>query len=143
MEYLMTYGWAILIVIVVGAVLVYYGVFKPPISKTTSGFGSIAVIDQDYSATLGTLRLYIENRAGDAVTINAVSVTYSTGVQTNCTGLISSTGVYTVPMAGRTWLTCTGEADIAGAMYTPTVIVTYTKAGQSLSSTGTVSGQRS
>ena len=142
MEYLMTYGWAILIVIVVGAVLVYYGVFKPPISKTTSGFGSIAVIDQDYG-TNALLRLYVENRAGDAISISTVNVTNNANAVINCLPLNSSTSSMVLPMAGRAWLSCTGQGDIAGAMYTPTVVITYVKAGQSLSSTGTVSGQRS
>jgi len=35
MEYFMTYGWAILIILIVGGLLVYYGVFSIQISSPT------------------------------------------------------------------------------------------------------------
>ncbi len=46
MEYLMTYGWAILIIVVVVAALYAMGVFKPKASVPYSGFGGdITYID--------------------------------------------------------------------------------------------------
>ena len=139
MEYLMTYGWAILIVIVVGAVLVYYGVFKPPISKTTSGFGSIAVLDHDYASIVGPaqFKMQVENRAGDTVTITDVSID-GTSISGNKGNLPQ-----TLTMGSRIWIIGNTTVGTAGDMYTPTIVITYTKGSQALSSTGTVSGQRS
>ena len=46
-EYLMTYGWAILIILIVAGVLAYYGIFAPSsfLGPTARGFGQIQVLN--------------------------------------------------------------------------------------------------
>ena len=80
MEYLMTYGWAILIIIVVVAALYSLGVFsiKPTVACSPC-FGYFAF--RDYSATAD--EVYIRNGAR---TIQITGVT--NGATTQCTALV-------------------------------------------------------
>ncbi len=76
MEYLMTYGWAILAVVIVGGVLYYYGVFEPDLPDQGCPGASVAVEAGawDYSPE-GSLRFIARNNAGQDITIDSVNVT--------------------------------------------------------------------
>ncbi len=86
MEYLMTYGWAILIILIVGAVLAYYGIFNPaaltPKGGCTSGSLYIASTDWFYDPS-GNVTIRIENRAGQDVNLSNVSGTVAGLMQDN------------------------------------------------------------
>lgn len=80
MEYLMTYGWAILIILVVGAVLYYYGVFTPGrlVGSSITGFTNVHVTRADLNAA-GSLTLVIENRVGEEITMTKIYCPAGTG----------------------------------------------------------------
>ena len=92
MEYLMTYGWAILIVIIVAAALYALGIFNPatytgniPTGFTTLGAPEDWVVESD-----GDVRILLNNRLAKQITIyqmtastTGASDTWSTA---NCTG---------------------------------------------------------
>lgn len=135
MEYLMTYGWAILIVIVVAGVLAYYGVFSPGkiVGPTKSGFAKVEVLQWDLGTT-GTLKLYVENRVGDVINITDVKVGGA-----SITG--SNLPINNVPAGGRNWVTGqTTDIGNTGDSFRIDAVITYTYVGQSLSSTGSLSG---
>jgi len=140
MEYLMTYGWAILIVIVISAVLVYYGLFKPPVGKSINGFGSVMPLDSEYTAA-GNLSLFLENRVGDIIKIIAVSADDGSGSVT----LTGTSGMNkTVSVSGRTWVMgTTGVAGSQGDGFALRVVITYDRGGTDLTTSGTVTGTRS
>ncbi|MFH0829933.1 MAG: hypothetical protein V1887_02105 [Candidatus Aenigmatarchaeota archaeon] len=106
--------------------------------KTISGFTNIGVLDVDYAAN-GTLKLWVEDRVGDTISITSVSVN---GLQ------IPSMNV---PMnlfpLERVWLTGTNTMGVNGHVgdpYTLAVTMTYLDSGSNgFSVTGTVSGERS
>ena len=82
LEYLITYGWAILIILVVLAVLWYYGVFDPSkyageTRTCPSNFQITASALEvgNASAGSGTLSVVVANTAGHKVTINDVTLT--------------------------------------------------------------------
>ncbi|MEM3399225.1 MAG: hypothetical protein QXP42_00125 [Candidatus Micrarchaeia archaeon] len=78
MEYLMTYGWAILVIVIVVAVLFYIGVFNPqaPIACT---FKTPGISCSAYKlATDGTLTLKIGQATGKTITVRAVACTDQT-----------------------------------------------------------------
>ena len=105
MEYLMTYGWAILIIVVVVAVLYAMGVFKVGTTVSCSPcFSYFAYID--YASGQG---LKIRNGAND---INAISV--------------AITGA--TPTVDKTTATPGTDLKIDGipTTGTPEIIVTYT-----------------
>ncbi len=81
MEYLMTYGWAILVVLVIGVALWYMGVFSagPGGIQRASGFSKMKVADPtiQYSSLSKNLTFTVVNGAGTAV--EGFNVTISGG----------------------------------------------------------------
>ena len=79
LEYLITYGWAILIILVVLAVLWYYDVFNP--SKWAgeqeycpSAFELLGTSLTGAGQDTGTLTLVVGNKVGNQVTITNMTV---------------------------------------------------------------------
>ena len=70
MEYLMTYGWAILVVIIVGVVLWQMGIFNPSggTAPGSSGFGSVRAKDWSCSIANGPSVQWV-NGAGEKITV--------------------------------------------------------------------------
>jgi len=135
MEYLMTYGWAILIVLVVGAALFYLRVFNPSVASGSVGFSNVAVIQHTYNAA-GTLSLQIENRAveqvnvtriydlTDDIVIDVTDITVAAGSRATLSGAVGVTGN-------------TGDS------YKLDLAIEYVSSLGSINSTGTISGSRS
>jgi len=85
MEYLMTYGWAILVVMIVGVVLWYLGVFSggPGDVNTASGFAKIKPLEPsiryyrdtyDLFGSLYTLRFTLVNGVGSTIIIQRITM---------------------------------------------------------------------
>jgi hypothetical protein len=70
MEYLMTYGWAILVVVIVGVVLWQMGIFNPSgsIAAGSDGFGTIKPAEWACDAVTGDLSLAVINGGGQKIT---------------------------------------------------------------------------
>jgi len=73
MEFIMTYGWAILVVLVAIAALAYFGVlspskFLPETCTFPPGLGCI-----DFKATTGTLVLVLQNGLGQDITLDSIA----------------------------------------------------------------------
>lgn len=66
MEYLMTYGWAILVVMIVGVVLWQLGIFGggPGAVNTASGFAKIRVLEPSIKYTGTTVTFDVVNGVG-------------------------------------------------------------------------------
>jgi hypothetical protein len=78
LEYLMTYGWMLLIIAVVAVVLYQYGVFTPPTTPPgCTGFSQAKPMDWKGSATQnnGNLTLTLINDAGTKITLTDVNAT--------------------------------------------------------------------
>ena len=69
MEYLMTYGWAILAVVIVGGVLYYYGVFEPDLPDQGCPNAPVAVEGNAWEYDGTQLRLIARNNAGEEITV--------------------------------------------------------------------------
>lgn len=97
LEYMMTYGWAILIIVIVAAVLYSLGIFNPTASTgpAVTGFTPFNAIAQTCGPTKG-LQIQFGNDAGSTATINWIAVT--TG-----TGLSAASANGTKVLVGGTW----------------------------------------
>ena len=146
-EYLMTYGWAILIILIVAGVLAYYGIFAPSgfLGPSARGFASIYVISPWDFNSGGSLKIRVENRVGGEVNITNVyfndptvavydispDVTVAAGTQSD---FITATG---------------GGTGNSGSTYSISVSVEYCltsvgcTGGNLFNSTGTLTGTRS
>ena len=80
LEYLLTYGWAILIIIIVGAALYALGVFSPGTftGKRSTGFSQFQMADFKVGTNGADTQLTVVygNRLGKTVTIDKIIGTY-------------------------------------------------------------------
>lgn len=105
LEYLVTYGWAIFILVLIIAIMWYMGVFNNiniagPATRST-GFSAFQHIDHKVNTTGAVIIL--ANSITRSVTINSVSVGVSDGApDTVCTAVPTSIGAN-----GNFTITCT------------------------------------
>jgi len=141
LDFLMTYGWAIALVVIIAAVLFALGIFDVSnfVGSKAAGFSGVAVSGWKLSPA-GNLSMKVSNQVGQPITINVVNATIgsttidlvngaafnlSTGQQSN---EISATGFGTAA---------------AGSGYTAKVTIVYTdlSTGFSATTTGTLTGK--
>ncbi len=93
LEYLVTYGWAILAIVIIAVLLFYFGIFNPSTWVSSenrltgmSGFGAT-----DVKITSTTIQLQLANEKGNRV--NVTNVTYKgTGTLEPAAGVLISAG---------------------------------------------------
>lgn len=154
MEYLMTYGWAILIVIIVAAALYALGVFNPATftGRTATGFQTIgAPSDWDMTSS-GAITLKLGNsKMASTLTIYSITATQSgvPSIYWTNTSTCNTTATNWLTMGpGQTGVTipCGVEgfsitnAGAAGSTYSLKMEVLYNAGGLNHTDTGTVTG---
>ena len=146
MEYLMTYGWAILIVIIVAAALVALGVFDPCTwsPPAATGFSVFTIPAGGWAFNLTGFTVILENTMGGGlVNITDIVITYGSATSTSVTPSSASLGVGDQ----QSFLVDSvfGEsAPAAGGCYSADVVITYTSAaGLSSTEAGKISGRAS
>jgi len=70
LEYLMTYGWALVVIVIVIAALFAFGVFNTPKQCTQTG-GQLLIKGFDFNGD--TIQLKIQNGSPDSVTVSSFS----------------------------------------------------------------------
>ena len=101
MEYLMTYSWAILIVLVVGLALWQMGVFKTGQElPTRTGWVNLQPIPSAiaYSSSTGTFSVSLINTVGTPIRINNVNMTDQYQPATTCNNIMIDGVVFTPPV---------------------------------------------
>lgn len=140
MEFLMTYGWAILVVLVAIGALAYFGVLNPsqflPSSCTLApGMGC-----DDFKISATSADLVLRNGLGDSLT--AVDVAIS-----GCTASAEADGDDTwtdgTVLGGSDGISLTGCTNgVAGARFKQDVSITYTSdSGLNHTVTGTITAK--
>ncbi len=98
LEYMMTYGWAILIIVIVAAVLYSFGIFNPASNVTNTplitGFADVPVTTA--AANSSFFEITLTDQTGAPITVQEVNITvngqtFSAG---NCSAVQLSTGQY-------------------------------------------------
>lgn len=127
MEYLMTYGWAILVVMIVGVVLWQLGIFNlGGQTKTMTGFGAVKPIDWRIRSAsgVGDTQLILVN--GEGVPIDITDVDLSGDCVRNNIGTannVANGATVEITNAVASGVTCGS----VGAGYKITVTITYNK----------------
>ncbi len=141
MEYLMTYGWAILIVIIVAAALWALGVFNPATWQQASatGFSGFQVPTGGWVVNSTGVHVLLKNSLGATINVTDVDATIGGATTT------STTPSYAVIAPnGQQWFTMSGGATMpsSGTAYSVSVSVdyTYVDTGVAGTSTGTLTG---
>ncbi len=137
MEYLMTYGWAILVVMIVGVVLWQLGIFNlgGTVSRTLTGFGAVKPAEWALTgAALGD-SIILVNGAG--TTINVTGVVFD---PTSCGNVVTSS-IVAIGDLYQITPACSGTVS---ATYRLKMTISYTQqigtVTQSHTSVGTISG---
>jgi len=143
-EYLMTYGWAILIILIVAGVLAYYGIFAPAgfLAPTARGFGQLQVRSPWSVTSDGTVNLDVENRVGQTINVQHIYATVGT-----VPGVCDVTGApFAINSGEHKIISCTTIPSVGGTVnsqYTATISIEYetvANPGTWFNSTGTISG---
>jgi len=147
MEYLMTYGWAILVVMIVGVVLWQLGIFGggPGAVNTASGFGKIKPMEPSIKYTGTTLAFSIMNGVGQGVVdanISAAAGDCTTAASSVPQDLGSSGVMGAGEVSAESITACTSKT--SGQSFSTTLTVNYvvTVAGTDIThtETGTIRG---
>ena len=75
MEFLMTYGWAILVVLVVIGALSYFGVLSPSTLLPEKCTFPVSISCTDFTVTTGTVSINLQNGAGRDMIIRGATAT--------------------------------------------------------------------
>jgi uncharacterized protein (UPF0333 family) len=140
MEFIMTYGWAILVVLVAIGALAYFGVLNPsrflPSSCTIApGLGC-----DDFKVETATAQLIMRNSLGDDLTAVTVALTGCTASAEANGDDAWNNGDILGGSDGITLTACTNGA--TGARFKQDVTVTYTSgSGISHTATGEITTQ--
>ena len=134
LEYMMTYGWAILIIVIVAVILYSMGIFNPSssVSSTVTGFSGLGSVTAECTAN-GVLRISVGDSTGNLINVTGItakdpSITKTANFKPNSTvdpnPLIRSgtSYIFSVP----------NICPSAGTHYAITVAVNYTEPGQVL-----------
>lgn len=106
-EFLTTYGWAFLVILIMVGTLAYFGILNPSQvlpSRCTIGAEFQCLDYQIAAGTANTFRLRLKNNVGESVTISALSsITFGSEstTQYTCTTLSTVDGV--APVFPLTW----------------------------------------
>jgi hypothetical protein len=145
-EYLMTYGWAILIILIVAGVLAYYGIFSPAgfLGPSAQGFSLVSVLSPWDFDSAGELTFQLENRVGSEINVTNIYADTATpmGNVVDITDVTISSGGKSA-FINATFGSLTGTT---GETYSINVALEYiltSSPGTTFNSTGTLSGSRS
>ena len=145
LEFLMTYGWAILVVLVAIGALAYFGVLSPDKflpSKCTLPAG-VACVDHKITghATAGTVTIVLRNALGSSISSVDVSVKDSNDDET--TICAEGTAAATIQNGDQgTVVSGSCGALVGGARFSGDLVVAYTNddSGLSKSIRGSITG---
>ena len=131
LEYMATYGWAILIIVIVAGVLYSFGVFNPSSSTSAivTGFSGLGVTQAACVNSVNNqiLELYVSNSIGYPVNVTKINVTGNNGISVsqNVSSILSSgqSGIFYV----------NGACNKSSSSYSGSAAITYTEPGQTFS----------
>jgi len=124
LDFMMTYGWAILLVVIIAVALFAMGIFEPAnfIGNKAAGFGGVVPTGWQLNQA-GTFTIKVTNTVGKPIRLDSINVTIgSSSVNVAVTNI-------TIPVGeGSTLLTSTTGAFGAQAPggYTAKVSIQYT-----------------
>ena len=118
LEFLTTYGWAFLVILIMIGALAYFGILSPgKVLPSRCNFGAeFTCVDYQISATGNTFRLRLKNSVGQPINIDAAKITLNSESTTQyaCTlnpaSQLPITGWKPGDIKDFTWDTCNSAA---------------------------------
>jgi len=128
MEFLMTYGWAILAAVIAVGVLAYYGVFNQSSAMPNTCLISAPLGCDEHLVNDTGVRVIVRNGAGSGVTISNITVS---GCGSDTSGISISDA-----STSDIFIAC-DSATTVGEKFSGDITVTYTRAGKTIAETAT------
>ena len=142
LDFLMTYGWAIALVVIIAAVLFSLGVFDVGnfVGNKASGFSGVAVKGWNLASD-GTFTMKVSDQVGQRISVNSITITDSGSSKT-----IAGLPVTLASGADSATLSTAAAAfgnQTVGTSYTASVVIAYTdlNANFNYSTSGTLTGK--
>ena len=87
LEFLTTYGWAFLVILIMISALAYFGILNPSkILPNRCNFGpEFECLDWQISLTDTSLKLKMKNNAGEPIVVSSMNVSSQTTIALSCT----------------------------------------------------------
>ena len=144
LEYMMTYGWAILVIVIVAAVLYSLGIFSPSSSVGTGSTGFAPFTASASNCTTSGLEIAFTvggTPGGAPVEITGGSITSATGA-TDATGTVTVNPAATFVNSGSVVkvLFSGATCSTSGVHYSASVSITYSYTNSLGAQTGTTTG---
>ena len=137
MEFLMTYGWAILAAIVAIGVLAYFGVFSPGKLAGSSAILNNPFYANSWQVSNASLKIEALNNGGDSLVVDKITVT-GTGasVNGNCNNdTIGTNNAVINPGVPALLSTACASMPASGSNYAGNIQIIYHKSGSTLNQT--------
>ena len=117
-EFIMTYGWAILVVIVAIGALAYFGVLSPDQFVPEKCFFPPGLACIDYKITATQTQIFIQNTMGYDITLTKINLSD----KSNCV----YSGTYNLVNGDNNLFTVNCSAGTSGSKFKSDIRVTYT-----------------
>ena len=116
LEFLTTYGWAFLIILIMIGAIAYFGILSP--SKVLPNRCNIgpefSCIDYQISAAANTLRIRLKNSVGESISVSALTLGSEGSTSYSCTLITPPSLPFTFTTNGTpqdfVWGTCNSAA---------------------------------
>lgn len=135
MEFLMTYGWAILVVLAAIGALAYFGILSPDklLPNTFTVSGGFSPGEAKVQATGGILMSVVNNLGGDATSVN-VTMNTTGGTSPACNEVNTTYAATGLANGQETALMnfCSSNTYSANDKFKADITVSYIRAGQQL-----------
>jgi hypothetical protein len=128
LEYMMTYGWAILVILALGVVLWQMGILGMGQDTTPGerGFSQVSPVDWKLSSN-GILSVTVTNEAGLILNVTSANATITAGGSGPCTGAVTGAPVSVFRPAQSVSITFSScpVSDPVGSYYRAEVGIVY------------------
>lgn len=116
LEFLTTYGWAFLVILIMIGTLAYFGILSPgKLLPNRCSFGSeFQCIDYQISATDSTFKLRLKNGVGEAIDVTSMGVSTESATPYSCTNPTNPTSWKSGNISDFTWTACSGGGITVG-----------------------------
>ncbi len=140
LDFLMTYGWALLLIVLVVGALFALGIFDVGsfLGSKASGFAQLSPVGWRLSS-VGALTVMLENHAGTHVNVTAINATMGTETVNYGTAFTMATGA----QSSTTTVGTFSSPGSVGDSYSIEVVISYidTSTGFQYVDSGTVTGR--
>ena len=141
LEFLTTYAWAFLVILIMVGALAYFGILSPSkLLPDRCNFGS-EITCVDYTLGTTTLDLRLKNAVGEPIVIETYAVTSDAVTPFSCTGEPGITDWNSGNTTDFGWSSCTGGGFVSGEKGKVSVTIKYYLAKSSAAYSHEVSGE--